>query len=100
MTLRGHDPKPDTVPQDAAARNTATEQKWRFSSMSSGLDSRYPGDKQTDFKPGDTAVGTLRKVYGADFALGYPSDTRLKTVHDDAGVNTLTQYLENRKHQK
>ena len=95
--LSVHDPKPDTVPHAPAARNTATEQTWRLSSMSSGHDCRYPGDKQTDFKPGDTAVGTLRKVYGADFALGYSNDARLKTVLDDAGVHTLTQYLDNRK---
>jgi len=91
----GHDPKPQTLPHNAA-HNTATAQQWRFSSMSSRLDGRDPKDGEINFKPGDTAVGTLRRVYGDDFALGYPSDTRLRTVLNDAGVNTLVQYFKNR----
>jgi hypothetical protein len=41
-------------------------------------------------------VGTLRKIYGNDFAKGRRSDTRLGTVLDDAGVDTLDQYLNDR----
>jgi hypothetical protein len=40
---------------------------------------------------GDTLVGTLRDEYGKNFALGYRSDTELRTVLKDAGVKTLDQ---------
>jgi hypothetical protein len=32
-----------------------------------------------------SVVGTLRKVYGPDFALGVRSDTRLDTLRDRMG---------------
>jgi ribonuclease HII len=31
-----------------------------------------------------TLVKTLRQEYGDDFAKGYPSDTKLETVREDA----------------
>ncbi len=56
------------------------------------------GDRQRDrngeirHKRGNTLVGTLRDEYGKNFALGYRSDTELRTVLKDAGVKTLDQF--------
>jgi hypothetical protein len=58
-----------------------------------GLDGRMrDGDGQIRQKRNDTLVRTLRNEYGEGFASGYRSDTKLKTVLKDAGVNTLDQY--------
>ncbi|GEP59003.1 hypothetical protein [Reyranella soli] len=58
-----------------------------------GLDGRMrDGDGQIRQKRNDTLVRTLRDEYGDSFAPGYRSDTKLKTVLKDAGVNTLDQY--------
>jgi hypothetical protein len=50
------------------------------------------GDGQIRQKRNDTLVRTLRDEYGEGFAPGYRSDTKLKTVLRDAGVDTLDQY--------
>ena len=51
-----------------------------------GLDGRQRDeDGQIREKRGDTKVGTLRKEYGDDFAKGYRSDTKLKTVRENEG---------------
>jgi hypothetical protein len=58
-----------------------------------GLDGRQRDqDGEIRHKRGDTLVGTLRDEYGKNFALGYRSDTELRTVLKDAGVSTLDQY--------
>jgi hypothetical protein len=58
-----------------------------------GLDGRQRDrDGEIRHKRGDTLVGTLRDEYGRNFALGYRSDTELRTVLKDAGVRTLDQY--------
>jgi hypothetical protein len=58
-----------------------------------GLDGRMrDGDGEIRQKRNDTLVRTLRTDYGPSFAEGYRSDTKLKTVLRDAGVNTLDQY--------
>jgi hypothetical protein len=49
-------------------------------------------DGQIREKRGDTLVGTLRKEYGADFAKGYRSDTKLETVREDTG-KSLSQLV-------
>ena len=62
-----------------------------------GLDSRMrDGNGEIRKKRDDTLVRTLRKEYGAGFAEGYRSDTKLGTVLKDAGVNTLDQYRKKR----
>jgi hypothetical protein len=45
-------------------------------------------------KRGDTLVGTLRKTYGPNFAPGVRSDTRLDTLRERAGVDSLSKILE------
>jgi hypothetical protein len=52
---------------------------------------------EIDNKRADTLVGTLRGEYGKEFALGYRSDTKLKTVLRKEGVETLDQLLKNSK---
>jgi hypothetical protein len=54
------------------------------------------GDGEIRKKRNDTLVRTLRQDYGSGFAPGYRSDTKLKTVLKDAGVNTLDQYRKKR----
>jgi hypothetical protein len=51
-----------------------------------GLDGRQRDkDGEIREKRGDTLVKTLREEYGADFAKGYRSDTKLETVREDTG---------------
>jgi hypothetical protein len=44
-------------------------------------------------KNSNTKVGTLRETYGDNFAEGWRSDAHLRTVLDDAGIETLSEYL-------
>jgi hypothetical protein len=44
-------------------------------------------------KRGDTLVGTLRETYGPNFAPGVRSDTRLDTLRERAGVDSLSKIL-------
>ena len=65
---------------------------------SNPLDDRHRDeDGRISQKHGNTEVGTLRKTYGDDFAQGYRSDTHLDTVLDDAGVDSLSQYLKKQR---
>jgi hypothetical protein len=51
-----------------------------------GLDDRCRDrDGEIRQKRGDTLVGTLRDIYGADFAPGVRSDARLDTLRDRTG---------------
>ena len=62
-----------------------------------GLDGRHRNnDGTTRAKRGDTQVGTLRKIYGDDFAAGYRSDMRLDTLLKRDGVDSLNDLLEKR----
>ncbi|MGC1105485.1 MAG: hypothetical protein WA876_03025 [Candidatus Acidiferrales bacterium] len=59
-----------------------------------GLDDRCRDDDGSiRRKRGDTLVGTLRREYGEEFAQGVRSDTRLDTLLDQAGVDSLSEYL-------
>lgn len=44
-------------------------------------------------KRGDTQVKTLRKIYGDDFAPGVRSDTRLDTLRERAGGESLSKIV-------
>ena len=48
-------------------------------------------------KRSDALVKTLRETYGEDFAPGYRHDTPLSRVLEDAGVDTLSEYLRRNK---
>jgi hypothetical protein len=54
------------------------------------------GDGEIRKKRDDTLVRTLRNEYGPGFAPDFRSDTKLRTVLKDAGVNTLDQYRKKR----
>lgn len=59
-----------------------------------GLDDRCRDDDGTiRRKRGDTLVGTLRREYGDDFAPGVRSDMRLDTLLEEAGVDSLSEYV-------
>jgi hypothetical protein len=62
-----------------------------------GLDGRCRDNNgQIREKRGDTQVGTLRDEYGAGFAPGVRSDTRLDTLRERTG-QSLSQMLKNGK---
>lgn len=57
-----------------------------------GLDGRQRDeDGEIRHKRRDTLVGTLRKIYGQNFASGYRSDAKLGTVLDRKGIKTLDE---------
>jgi hypothetical protein len=59
-----------------------------------GLDDRCRDDDGSiRRKRGDTLVGTLRQEYGEDFARGARGDMRLDTLLEQAGVDSLSEYL-------
>ncbi|TAM72479.1 hypothetical protein EPN44_15875 [bacterium] len=57
-----------------------------------GLDGRCrDGDGQIRRKNDNTRVGTLRGIYGEDFASGYRSDAKLGTLLSRENVDSLSQ---------
>jgi len=59
-----------------------------------GLDGRCRDlDGEIRQKRGDTLVGTLRKIYGPDFAPGARSDMRLDTLRDRMGDESLSKIV-------
>ena len=63
-----------------------------------GLDGRSRNDDgEIRRKRSDTLVGTLRNVYGEDFAPGYRSDAQLGTVLDGEGLGDLSDLLKKNK---
>lgn len=65
----------------------------RESSMSkAGLDSRHRNtDGEISSKYGDALIGTLRKVYGQNFAAGYPATEKLSEVLLTLNETSLSQ---------
>ena len=67
-------------------------------SCTPGLDDRCRDeDGQIRRKRRDTLVRTLRQEYGDDFAEGTRSDATLGTVLDEAGVDSLSEYLKKKE---
>ncbi len=59
-----------------------------------GLDERHRDvDGEISRKHGNTQVGTLRQIYGTDFAAGRRSDMKLSTLLDQSGAPSLRQFL-------
>jgi hypothetical protein len=55
-----------------------------------GLDKRHrDADGDIGKKHGNTLVGTLRKIYGASFAKGFPDGTKLSAVLATMGEASL-----------
>ncbi len=66
--------------------------------MGRDLDNRHRDkDGTIERKRGDTLVRTLRDEYGLEFARGYRSDTKLRTVLKEEGANSLSDLLKHRK---
>ena len=62
-----------------------------------GLDDRErDGNGQIRRKNGNTLVRTLREEYGPDFALGVRSDMKLETLLEEAGAESLLEFLRKR----
>jgi hypothetical protein len=58
-----------------------------------GLDGRNrDGDGEIRRKNGNTQIGTLRDIYGADFAAGRRSNMKLENLLDQTGAKSLTDY--------
>ncbi len=63
-----------------------------------GLDGRSRDDDgSTRRKNGNTRVDTLRETYGEDFAPNVRGDMHLNTLLERAGVESLSQYLKEKK---
>ena len=63
-----------------------------------GLDGRMrDGDGEIRKKRSDTLVRTLRAEYGDEVAKGYRADTKLGTVLNREGLETLDQLLKKRR---
>jgi hypothetical protein len=61
---------------------------------SSGLDGRCRDlDGEIRQKRGDTLVGTLRLIYGPDFAPGVRADMRLDTLRERLGGVSLSKIV-------
>lgn len=59
-----------------------------------GLDNRHRDeDGQTRRKNGNTLVGTLREIYGPDFARGHRSDMKLENLLERENATSLSDYL-------
>ncbi|MES2292996.1 MAG: hypothetical protein V4527_06850 [Pseudomonadota bacterium] len=64
---------------------------------SPGLDDRCRDNNgEIRHKNGATKVGTLRAIYGDDFAAGHRSDMKLDTLLDRTGAASLSQLLKNK----
>lgn len=58
------------------------------------LDSRCrDANGEIRHKNGNTLVGTLRQTYGEDFAEGRRADMKLRTLLDQSGSPSLSDYL-------
>ena len=58
-----------------------------------GLDGRHRDeDGRISQKHGNTTIGSLRDIYGEDFASGHRSDKKLETLLDETGESSLTAY--------
>jgi hypothetical protein len=65
-----------------------------------GLDQRCRDEDGTiRRKRRDTLVQTLRNEYGDDFAPRTRGDTKLGTVLDRAGVDSLSEYIKDQRKQ-
>ncbi len=63
-----------------------------------GLDGRHrDADGRISEKHGNTQIGTLRQIYGDDFAPRRRADMHLDTLLTESGVESLSQYLKQQK---
>lgn len=61
-----------------------------------GLDTRHrDANGEISRKHGNTEIGTLRQIYGEEFAEGRRSDMKLSTLLKQNYAPSLSQYLKN-----
>ena len=61
--------------------------------MAKSLDGRYRDENgEIRRKNGNTQIGTLRGIYGSDFASGARSDMKLDTLLDRTDSESLSDY--------
>ncbi|MDE2227922.1 MAG: hypothetical protein KGL11_02630 [Alphaproteobacteria bacterium] len=60
---------------------------------SSSLKSHAKANGEIRRKHGDARVGTLRGIYGEDFASGYRSGAKLSTVLERAGATSFSDFI-------
>jgi hypothetical protein len=59
-----------------------------------GLDNRCRDeDGRIRQKRGDTLIGTMRSIYGENFAPGRRADMRLDTLRDEEGATSIAELL-------
>jgi len=69
-----------------------------MSKCNDGLDGRCrDNDGEIRHKRSDTKVGTLRGIYGDDFASGFRSDAKLGTVLDQTSAKSLSSFIKKHK---
>ena len=61
--------------------------------MAKSLDGRHRDENgEIRRKNGNTQIGTLRDIYGSDFAPGARSDMKLNTLLDHTNSESLSDY--------
>lgn len=79
-------------------KSSVTEVEMSNQRYPKGLDGRMrDGDGEIRKKRSDTLVRTLRAEYGDEVAKGYRADTKLGTVLNREGLETLDQLLKKRR---
>ena len=79
-------------------KTSVTETEMSSQQYPKGLDGRMrDGDGEIRKKRSDTLVRTLRAEYGDEVAKGYRADTKLGTVLNREGLETLDQLLKKRR---
>ena len=82
----------------AYLKTSVTEVEMSNQRYPKGLDGRMrDGDGEIRKKRSDTRVRTLRAEYGDEVAKGYRADTKLGTVLNREGLETLDQLLKKRR---
>lgn len=68
-----------------------------MSQHSRGLENRHrDANGEISRKHGNAQIGSLRRIYGSGFAPGRRADMTLRTLLDETGQSSLSQYLKNR----
>ena len=80
------------MPFDLGGRMLSATGTMESSMSKPGLDHRHRNkDGEISGKHGNTLIGTLRKVYGQNFAAGYPATEKLSEVLLHLNETSLSQ---------
>jgi hypothetical protein len=85
-------PKPRQLPFDPGGRMLPDAGTMESSMSKASLDNRHRNrDGEISGKHGNTLIRTLRKVYGQNFAAGYPETEKLSEVLLKLNETSLSQ---------